>query len=144
MLSLSARLKHRVWLPVPMMLCCLAAAVSRAEGPQVTLYEAASRQARQISSRSLAVPLSPAQWERSLPQRRTEWLRMLGLDPLPERTPLEATVTGTLERGDYVVEKVHFQSLPGAYVIGNLYRPGGGHASGCRRSCTSAGTRWAK
>jgi hypothetical protein len=59
----------------------------------------------------------------TLAQRREMWREMLGLDPLPERTPLEATVTGTLERGDYVVEKIHFQSLPGAYVVGNLYRP---------------------
>ena len=51
------------------------------------------------------------------------WREMLGLSPLPPRTPLAATVTGVLERGDYVVEKIHFQSLPGAYVIGNLYRP---------------------
>jgi len=51
------------------------------------------------------------------------WREMIGLSPLPERTPLQATVTGVLERGDYVVEKIHFQSVPGAYVIGNLYRP---------------------
>ncbi len=43
--------------------------------------------------------------------------------PLPSRSELNAVVTGTLDRGSYVVEKIHFQSLPGAYVIGNLYRP---------------------
>ena len=48
---------------------------------------------------------------------------MLGLDPLPERTPLKATTTGTLTRGDVTVENVHFQSKPGLYVTGNLYRP---------------------
>lgn len=34
---------------------------------------------------------------------------MIGLSSLPERTPLYATVTNTLDRG--------------AYVVGNLYRP---------------------
>lgn len=87
------------------------------------LYEALCRQARAISSRSLAQPLSPEVWQATLAHRRRQWLEMLGLWPLPERTPLKAVVTGILERGDYVVEKLHFQSLPGAYVIGNLYRP---------------------
>lgn len=63
------------------------------------------------------------QWEATVAQRREMWREMLGLSPLPERTPLNATVTGVLERGDYVVEKVHFQCVPGAYVVGNLYRP---------------------
>src|SRR5581483_10011352 len=48
---------------------------------------------------------------------------MLGLDPLPERTPLHAQVTGTLARPRYRIEKVVFQSLPGLYVTGNLYVP---------------------
>ncbi|MCO6458488.1 MAG: acetylxylan esterase, partial [Pirellulaceae bacterium] len=83
----------------------------------------ARHEARAISSASLAVPLPPDQWQATLDQRRQQWREMLGLSPLPPRGPLQATVTGTLERGDYVVEKVHFQCLPGAYVIGNLYRP---------------------
>lgn len=87
------------------------------------IYDSVSEEARQVSRASLAAPMTPAQWEGTLEERRGQWLEMLGLSPLPERTPLEATVTGTLQRGDYVVEKIHFQSLPGAYVAGNLYRP---------------------
>ena len=88
-----------------------------------TLYGAAREEARHISSSSLAVPLSPDQWQATVERRREMWREMIGLSPLPPRSPLNATVTGTLERGDYVVEKVHFQCLPGAYVVGNLYRP---------------------
>ncbi|MBU0607161.1 MAG: acetylxylan esterase [Armatimonadetes bacterium] len=87
------------------------------------LYDALCQQARAITSSSLAQPLSPERWEATVAERRERWLQMLGLSPLPERTPMEVTVTGTLDRGDYVVEKLHFQSVPGAYVPGNLYRP---------------------
>ena len=52
-----------------------------------------------------------------------EYLYMIGLAPMPERTPLHATITGTHDRGEYVVEKLHFQSRPGLYVTGNVYRP---------------------
>ncbi|SEP02829.1 Acetyl xylan esterase (AXE1) [Halogranum amylolyticum] len=40
-----------------------------------------------------------------------------------EKTPLEPEVTGTLERDDYIIEKVVFQSLPGFHVTTNLYLP---------------------
>jgi len=87
------------------------------------MYDILCREARTLSSRSLATPYSPSEWEASLTRRREMWLESLGLLPLPERTETHATVTGTLDRGDYVVEKLHFQSLPGAYVAGNIYRP---------------------
>lgn len=105
-------------------LLCTCAVVSRvAAGDWSTLYGSAREQARQISSSSLAVPLPADQWKATLAKRREMWCEMLGLSPLPPRTPLNAKCTGVLERGDYVVEKIYFECIPGAYVIGNLYRP---------------------
>ena len=43
-------------------------------------------------------------------------LHIVGLDPLPKRTALKAQITGRLEREDYRIEKVVFQSMPGLYV----------------------------
>jgi hypothetical protein len=54
---------------------------------------------------------------------RRQLREMLGLEPLPERTPLAAVVTGTVEHADFTVEKLHFQSRPRLYVTGNLYLP---------------------
>jgi dienelactone hydrolase len=48
-----------------------------------------------------------------------------GLWPLPERTPLQAHIVDRHDDGDYTIEKVWFQSAPGLYVTGNLYRPAG-------------------
>jgi dienelactone hydrolase len=48
---------------------------------------------------------------------------MLGLWPIPAKTPLKATKTGEIEAHGVVVEKIHFQSKPGLYVTANLYRP---------------------
>lgn len=105
------------------LLCHIGLFTSAARAEWTTIYGTAREEARQVSSASLAVPLAPAQWEASLSRRREMWREMLGLSPLPPRTPLAATVTGVLDRGDYAVEKIHFQSIPGAYVFGNLYRP---------------------
>ena len=40
-----------------------------------------------------------AEWKAKRSQLRTEFLDMIGLWPLPEKTPLNATTTGTIERG---------------------------------------------
>jgi cephalosporin-C deacetylase-like acetyl esterase len=43
--------------------------------------------------------------------------------PWPEKTPLNAKVTGVVERETYKIEKVIFESRPGFYVTANLYIP---------------------
>src|SRR5215468_10337328 len=46
-----------------------------------------------------------------------------GLWPVPAKAPIKATIFGKVDRGDHTVEKVYFESYPGFYVTGNLYRP---------------------
>jgi hypothetical protein len=55
--------------------------------------------------------------------RRHVLLDTLGLDPLPPRTPLNARLTGRLEKDDYVIEKVAFESRPNHVVPALLYLP---------------------
>lgn len=62
------------------------------------------------------------EWQRLQPVLREQLFDMLGLSPRPERGDLQAVVTGQVERQEIIVEKLHFQSLPGLYVTGNFYR----------------------
>jgi len=66
---------------------------------------------------------TPQDWESRRPELRKQLLKMLGLDPLPEKTDLKATVTGTVDGPAFTVENLHFQSRPGLYVTANLYVP---------------------
>jgi dienelactone hydrolase len=56
-------------------------------------------------------------------QTATRRLLQETLGALPQRTPLNAKVTGRLERADYIVEKVIFESRPQFYVTANVYLP---------------------
>jgi cephalosporin-C deacetylase-like acetyl esterase len=62
-------------------------------------------------------------WQARRGQLRQQLLEMLGLDPWPEKTDLQATITGQTEQEEFTVQRVHFQSRPGLYVTGNLYLP---------------------
>jgi dienelactone hydrolase len=84
-------------------------------------YLAAETQ--RLSAKFLDGAATPEVWAKVRPRLKQEFLYMLGLDPWPEKTPLRATVTGTLDGGDVVVEKLHYQSRPGLYVTANLWRP---------------------
>ncbi|MCC7373684.1 MAG: acetylxylan esterase [Verrucomicrobiales bacterium] len=78
---------------------------------------------QRIAARAFAGLDSLEAWQQRRASLRHQLFEMLGLWPLPQRTDLQATVTGTLEQDDITVEKLHFQSLPGLYVTANLYRP---------------------
>ncbi len=61
-------------------------------------------------------------------QLHKEFLYMIGLDPLPPRSDLQATLVRTVDREEFTIEVLHFQSLPRFYVTANLYKPKNGVA----------------
>ena len=52
---------------------------------------------------------------------KNKLLQLVG--PLPEKTPLNARVTGVIQKEDYRVEKLIYESLPGYYVSAALFLP---------------------
>ena len=63
------------------------------------------------------------EWLRRVRYLRQRILCCCGLWPMPERHPLNAQVFGRVEHDGYATEKVYFESRPGFFVTGNLYRP---------------------
>ncbi len=80
-------------------------------------------QALRIDGNFLSGIKSEADWEQQRMRLKQEYFTMLGLWPPPERTPLAATITGTVEGDGFRVDMLHYQSRPRLYVTGNLYRP---------------------
>jgi dienelactone hydrolase len=64
-----------------------------------------------------------AEWEARRAKLRRQVLQAAGLLPMPEKTPLNPMIFGRLQRGDYSIEKVLLETMPGYYLAGNLYRP---------------------
>jgi dienelactone hydrolase len=113
----------------PLLLLAMSPAADPPKSPTDTakgdeaIHEYLAAEVKRLSDRFMDGAKTKAEWEAKRPKLKEQFLDMLGLWPLPERTPLKATVTGTLDRGDVTIEKLHFQSKPGLYVTGNLYRP---------------------
>ena len=80
-------------------------------------------QSQMLADRTFSDIETLEDWTKQKERNRQRLLEMLGLDPFPERSPLIATQTGQIERDGVIAERIHFQSMPGLYVTGNLYRP---------------------
>ena len=87
------------------------------------IHKYLAAEAKRLSERFMDGAKTRAEWEAKRPKLKEQFLDMIGLWPLPEKTPLKAKITGTIERNGIVIDKIHFQSKPGLYVTGNLYRP---------------------
>ncbi|MBL9187119.1 MAG: acetylxylan esterase [Opitutaceae bacterium] len=64
-----------------------------------------------------------ASWEAYAAHLRTRIQQGANLSPWPKRTPLNAVVRQRRTHDGYSVENVAFESIPGYFVTGNLYRP---------------------
>jgi Acetyl xylan esterase (AXE1) len=89
---------------------------------KIALQQLASRreQISQIQTRE--------QFERRRDEVRRRLVGMMGGLP-GERSPLNVQKMGIIDRGDYRIEKIIFESLPKFYVTANLYVPQTGRRS---------------
>lgn len=68
-----------------------------------------------------------AEWEARAKNIREGILREASLTPLPARCDLKPIIWGRRVCRGYTIQNVAFESLPGFFVAGNLYRPLEGH-----------------
>ncbi len=81
-------------------------------------------QARSRRLAALASIHSKAQLQERITMVRSKLWELIG--GMPEKTPLNARVTGTMDRGPYRIENILFESFPKVYVTANLYLPASG------------------
>ncbi|NCF91346.1 MAG: hypothetical protein GWQ05_10365 [Verrucomicrobiaceae bacterium] len=94
-----------------------------AEARYQQVIDYVKKSAAEVTTNALSGVKPLADWNAVRAQKHREFLYMLGLDPMPVRTALEAKVTGTIHTPNYHIENVVFQSSPKLYVTGNLYIP---------------------
>ncbi len=131
-LLLGMRLRYRAsyWVALWFFVSC-SAATSFAAGPRVLQDGELPADARLEPLKDLNgyFPFTPsadrAAWQQRAEQVRRQILVATGLWPMPVPTPLNAVIHGRIEQDDYTIEKVYFESFPGFFVTGNLYRPKG-------------------
>jgi hypothetical protein len=105
----------------------IAAFLARALSAEVSLPMHEPRLTEEQAKAQLAGVARPwhtrGEWEARANNIRAGILREAHLSPLPARCELKPVITGSQERKGYTIENVYFQSLPGFFVTGNLYRP---------------------
>src|SRR5215471_11670917 len=90
--------------------------------PLLRWMDQIAQQQLQQREKSIAQIHSVADAERRKKSVRETFLSLIG--GLPEYSgPLNPRLTGRLQSGNYIIEKVIFESLPGFYVTANVYRP---------------------
>jgi hypothetical protein len=117
------------------LICILCAAPVLAEDRLLPWMDRIAQQ--QLAAREAAVAAihTVSEAESRKTEVREKILRLIG--GLPDYAgPLNARVTGRIEKPKYLIEKVIFESLPQVFVTANLYRPrrwplsGRAHAAG--------------
>ena len=107
----------------------LSAAFARAadEGSQLCVgnYQT-QEQAKEQLARFAQTYSNGAEWQQRAQRIREGILRGAELSPLPKRGPLNPIAHDRREYPGYTVENVAFESLPGVFVTGSLYRPTAG------------------
>lgn len=120
LLRLSAAVSAGALLPAE----ALFAANVSAAGPWAAPDDARLRALKDLNGYfPFTVPSSIAEWNVRKEYVSRQIRVACGLWPMPERPAIQATVHGRVERDDYTVDRVYFESSPGLLVTGSLYLP---------------------
>jgi len=124
-----------IWLLPAAVACCVAAGLQAAavaatpSPPPPAAAPAADSRLGPPRTLDGPFPFTPVADAAAWPARREairhRILVAAGLWPMPTRPMLAPVIHGRIDQGDYTVEKVFFESFPGHFVTGNLYRPAG-------------------
>ena len=105
----------------------ITSAIQRSTRPRETgrLADSAlsAREATGIESESLKEGATLQEWNETRPEFLAEYFDMLGFIPAGGEDAVTSDAHASLDRGDYLVDMLHYQSRPGLYVTGNLFRP---------------------
>ncbi|GAB3337560.1 alpha/beta hydrolase family protein [Larkinella ripae] len=92
--------------------------------PSTSLYRHLCQRAfGQLAQRQRAIEKlkTRADWQKRQAEVRAKLRKIAG--PFPEKTPLNPVITGTIQRDDFSVEKLYFESRPGYFVTAALFLP---------------------
>ncbi len=103
---------------------CLFPAFGQNEAPQLCVgHYQTEAEAQEQLQQFASTWHDQASWEDRAQLIRENILAGLELDPLPSKTALNPMVHSKKVMDGYTVENVAFESMPGLWVTGNLYRP---------------------
>ncbi len=108
------------------MALCITTSVCLAQAPATDPFlarlDSIAQQHLDSRERAIAAIHTQADADRRKAMIRTKLIELIG--GLPKYSgPLNARITGRLRNDTHTIEKVIFESLPGFYITGDLYKP---------------------
>lgn len=93
------------------------------DAPNMLYHHLADQAFQQLEERAsrVAALRTEAQWLRRQDEIRRTLMDIVG--PFPERTPLNPRIVGVVEKEDYRMEKVIYESMPNFYVTACIFIP---------------------
>jgi dienelactone hydrolase len=122
----TGRTRIHVLQVMAVILCLFATSLSQVAQQKVTLRQdnfLTEEQGKQELISFSKTYSNKAEWERRADNIRKNILIGAELYPLPKKTPLKPIIRSKRVHDGYTVENVAFESMPGFFVTGNLYRP---------------------
>jgi dienelactone hydrolase len=91
------------------------------QGEKTTL-DALEKRAREALGR-IEHPTDRNHWQRAVPELRRRLAAAVGIERLPQPQARNLRLVGTIDRGDYVIEKLVYETFPDCLVAAHVYRP---------------------